>query len=268
MGIAPYLRQRPSTLAPDAMSIGTLQPCNPCNDPGYSLVWKVEFGASEGFRAVRRVQSGAPIGASMFKMERLNHSRTEVYGPACVLLPVDTSPPADKLKNVENGLNFERFDVFSEFKGALRDRPARYGEWDHSSGGLARLSPPAPAGPRKPQGRASTFSIPPARLTNRGRDSFDPTAFAAAATAPLHPPCPRVSIRSKRSANSHGTGTLTSWRGGGSRRLRRLGSGAAQPLQSDSRTCWGVQGGSNTGWEDCSTSQKLAGWQRDEEMAQ
>jgi hypothetical protein len=54
----------------------------------------------------------APIGAQVFAIERRNHSKTTVYGLDCVLRPVDTTTPVDKLKKAKKGLKFERFDVF------------------------------------------------------------------------------------------------------------------------------------------------------------
>jgi hypothetical protein len=54
----------------------------------------------------------APIGAQVFAIERRNHSKTRVYGLGCVLRPVDTTTPVDKMKKAKKGFKFERFDVF------------------------------------------------------------------------------------------------------------------------------------------------------------
>ena len=82
----------------------------------------------------------------MFKMERLNHSITEVYGAPCAFLAVDTWSPVDKLKKDENGLKFERFDVFSDFRDTQPNRPARNGERKRSPAGFVRFSRERAAG--------------------------------------------------------------------------------------------------------------------------
>jgi hypothetical protein len=201
-------------------------------------------------------QNAAPIGAAMFKMERLNHSRTKVYGDACALLPVDTFSPADRLKKVKNGLKFERFGVFFDFDGSLSTRPARCGERQRSLVGPARFS--------RAQGNLAGFQIPlylpgtpneSPRLVGLLRLSTSPGCAGGAGSRPAGGSVSTVSRR--KAVPQAGLFDFGRWE-----------SDAAQALQTDSRTCRGVQDGSITGWEDCSYSQDIAVRQWDEEMAQ
>lgn len=192
----------------------------------------------------------------MFKMERLNHSRTKVYGDPCAWLPVDTFGPADKLKKVENGLNFERFDVFPDFNGAQSARPARNGEWERSLVGLARFSRASgnlmgshnslylPGTPNE-----SPRLVALLRLSSSPEGAGGAIRRLAGGSVSTVSPC-------------NGTAQADRIDFGG------LESDAAQALHSDFRTCRGVQDGSITGWEDCSYPQNIAVRQWDEEMAQ
>jgi len=192
----------------------------------------------------------------MFKMERLNHSRTKVYGDPCVLLPVDTFDRADKLKKVENGLKFERFDVFSDFNGAQSAWPTRNGEWERSLAGLARFS-----------WTQENLTDSPVSLYLPGTPNESPRVVALL-RLPLPPGRGRgVNRRSTRDSDSIASLSSDALQAG-LVDFRWRGSDAAQALQSDSRTCKGVQDGSITGWKDCSYSQDIAVRQWDEEMAQ
>ena len=221
-------------------------------------------------------------------MERRNHCRTEVYGILCVLFPVDTSNPVDKLKKVENSLKIERFEVFSESEGAQPTRSVMNGELECSSVGLVRLSRRAargqfrgkpslsPAGSLNPATLvalaylpAPTNEIPIDRSRLRPtislrRDPVDVGQFGqTVARAPLlsessEPPFGRFETHSTCMGKRMRPFEFYTFPIGG--------PGAAQALQSDSRTCRGVQGGSNTGRDGCMISQELAGQQRDEEM--
>jgi hypothetical protein len=192
----------------------------------------------------------------MFKMERLNHSRTKVYGDRCALLPVDTFDRADKLKKVENGLKFERFDVFSDFNGAQSAWPTRNGEWERSLAGLARFSWTQ----GNPSDSPFSFYLP-------GTPNESPS-LVDLLRLPLPPGRDRgVNRRSTRGADSIVRPSADVLQGD-SVDFRWRESDAAQALQPDSRTCKGVQDGSITGWEDCSYPQKIAVRQWDEETAQ
>jgi len=192
----------------------------------------------------------------MFKMERLNHSRTKVYADPCALLPVDTFSPADKLKKVENGLKFERFDDFSDFDVAQSARPARNGEWERSLLSLARFSRAS----GNLTGSHNSLYLP-------GTPNESPR-LVALLRLPSSPEGAGGAIR-RPAGGSVSTVTACS----GAPQADRIDFGglesdAAQALQSDSRTCRGVQDGSITGWEDCSYPQNFAVRQWDEEMTQ
>jgi len=192
----------------------------------------------------------------MFKMERLNHSRTKVYGDPCALFPVDTFDPADRLQKDENGLKFERFDVLSDFYGAQSARPARNGEWQRSPAGFVRFFGTS----RKLAEFPVSFYLPATpnefpRLVALLRLPVPPDCGHGVSRRPVGE---AVSIFSPRRVARQADPVD----------FRRQRPDAAQALQSDSRTCRGVQDGSITGWEDCSFSHRIAGRQCDEEMAQ
>jgi hypothetical protein len=206
----------------------------------------------------------------MFDMERLNHCETQVYGFACVSAGVDTSESADKLRKAENILKFERFDVFSELVGAPPEIPAGKGGWEHPFCGFVCSAVPRAA----------------LRFGHDPDDRLDEPRYLPAASheTPAVPIPPRSldedsistpvgsSWVGRQSVDGHANGARVAgepW----SVRGRSDGNSRAEPdaahaLQSHCSTCWGVQDGSITGWEDCTISQHLAGRQWDEEMAQ
>lgn len=60
----------------------------------------------------------------MFAIERRNHSKTGVYGDLCARVPVDTPLAVDKLKKGKKIFKSERFDCFFRFCPIrLRDSP-------------------------------------------------------------------------------------------------------------------------------------------------
>ena len=227
----------------------------------------------------------APIGATMFEMERLNHSRTRVYGNPCTRLPVDTSDPADKLKKSQNGFKFERFDVLLHFEGMLPAQPVRDGEPERSPTGFVRLTGLArtgaspPTHPRKPPGKQPRSSLPtsPYRLDRPNefsrRQPLLPCFHGAVGWAAW-------ALPASCAEDSRALGTGTPFVSPHPRRRKVRSSpglfrsdprDAAQALQCSgwkAGSCRGVQGGSITGWEDCSDSQHIAGRQSYEEMAQ
>jgi hypothetical protein len=258
-------------VASSATLICTHSSGNSRNDHGYSLVWPDSCDPPTWTAGRISVDGTAPIGATMFKMERLNHSRTQVYEDPCALFSVDTSKSADKLKKTENGLKFERFDVFFDFRGMPPVKPAKDEERYRSSAGLVRSCRvgrrvrPSASKYRKsaelslyPRDRSNDF-LPPAALPTESARSFSTQMHSRlvgdSGDRSVRDPFPADHIEALVMETDLA-------------RFRGESSDAAQALHFDSSACRGVQGGSITGREDCSTSQEFAERQSHEEMAQ
>jgi hypothetical protein len=158
---------------------------------------QIKIRARMGFEASSAACRAAPIGAKVFPFERLNHSRTIVYGVLCRWDQVDTSDPEDKIKKLKNGPNFERFEKSEVsipfFVSSFSQQASDEGKEEGMRGLPVTTSQLSFREPRTPHSRngsgrrsSTTSNVPPLSMGAERdiREPADTTVFFSAATTP------------------------------------------------------------------------------------